>query len=371
MSNKIVLMDQKAASSSLTITPTTFADLKVDERKNLEEWIKENPDILGTKLLLITSEFDRFDKSEKRLDLLALDDKGKLVIIELKRDAAGSHADLQAIRYAAFCSTMRFEEMVNLYAHFAKKGGIEEARQDILGFVGDPGFSELDNKPRIILAAGGFDDPEITSCVLWLRKCGIDISCVEITPYRMPDNRIVLAPRVIIPLPEAEDYMVRVEEKEAQQGQQRTVTESDLLKAADVRGVAPLLDLCPKVKTVWKENVGSAYGGSFVYSLTTENGWRSLFGVNVSGDRKATPVGQLDVWIPIKNLAEVAKQEESVIRTAVREVHFQLVAEEKLDTVIRLSKTDDAQALVNLLLEWASSGSQLPPTDLDQNSVHV
>jgi len=28
-----------------------------------------------------------------------------------------------------------------------------------------------------------FDDQEVTSCVLWLRSFGLDISCVEITPY--------------------------------------------------------------------------------------------------------------------------------------------------------------------------------------------
>jgi hypothetical protein len=235
---------------------------------------------------VVTSEFDRFDKSGKRLDLLALDDGGKLVIIELKLDAAGSLADLQAIRYAAFCSTMKFEKVVSLYAQFRKKDGIEEARQAILEFLGDPEFKELDNKPRIILAAGGFDDPEITSCVLWLRSFKVEISCVEITPYRMPDNRIVLVPRVLIPLPEAEEYIVRVEEKEAEQGQQRRVTENDLLKVAGVRGVTNLLSLCREMRAVWKENVGSVYGGSFVYSLTTENRWRSLFGINVSGDRK-------------------------------------------------------------------------------------
>jgi Domain of unknown function (DUF4268) len=155
-----------------------------------------------------------FDKSAKRLDLLALDRDGKLVIIELKRDAAKSLADLQAIRYAAFCSTLTFENIVNLYSQFAHLNA-EHARQGIQKFLGKPDF-ELDNKPRIILAAGGFDDQELTSCVLWLRNFGVDISCVEITPYRMVgDDRIILVPKIIIPLPEAETYIVLAEKKEA------------------------------------------------------------------------------------------------------------------------------------------------------------
>src|SRR5208337_2095320 len=74
----------------------------------------------------------------------------------------------------------------------------------------------LGNQPRIILAAGSLDDQEITSSVLWLRTFGLDISCMEITPYRMPgSDQIILVPKYIIPLPEAKEYQVRVEQKEA------------------------------------------------------------------------------------------------------------------------------------------------------------
>lgn len=218
MDNVIVLVNPNNKLPE-TLKPTTFAELKVQERKHLEEWIKANPDILGAEpLLLITSEYDRFDNSDKRLDLLAMDKEGRLVIIELKRDATGSLADLQAIRYAAFCSTMSFKDVVQMYARFIHKDE-ETAREKIREFVGDASFSEIGNQPRIILAAGGFDDQELTGCVLWLRKFRIEISCVEITPYRLPETEtIVLVPRVIIPLPETKDFMVSAERKEAEEG---------------------------------------------------------------------------------------------------------------------------------------------------------
>jgi len=217
MDNEIILMDQ-ATGQSLALKPTSFAELGVKERQDLEEWIKKHPGILGMELLLITSEYDRFDKSDKRLDLLALDTRGTLVIIELKRDMTGSFADLQAIHYAAFCSTMTFETVISLYADFAKLDK-ERARKEVQDFVGDPDFSAIDNRPKIILAAGAFNNQDVTSCVLWLRGFGVDISCVEITPYRIPeDGRLILCPRVIIPLPEAQDYIVNAENKEVQEG---------------------------------------------------------------------------------------------------------------------------------------------------------
>jgi Domain of unknown function (DUF4268) len=213
---KIIVTDRDTKTPR-TVEALTFEELDIQELNDLEEWIKSNTDILGSRLLLITSEFDEFDKSHKRLDLLALDQQKKLVVIELKRDATGTLADLQAIRYAAFCSTLIFDEMVRLRAKYAKTT-IDNARKEIQDFVEDQGFSKLDNRPRIILAAGAFEDQELTSCVLWLRSFGVDISCVEVTPYRISDGgQLVLVPRVVIPLPKEADYIVQIEKKETEQ----------------------------------------------------------------------------------------------------------------------------------------------------------
>jgi RecB family endonuclease NucS len=64
-----------------------FTDLNIWERKHIEQWVDDNPEILGEELLILTSEFDRFVKSSDRLDVLALDRVGNLVVIELKRDS--------------------------------------------------------------------------------------------------------------------------------------------------------------------------------------------------------------------------------------------------------------------------------------------
>lgn len=216
MASQIVVVDPRTGKPE-TAKPVTFAELGVKERSDLEEWIKENTDVLGARLLVITTEYAKFDKSEERLDLLALSEKGKIVVIEIKRDAAGTLADLQAIRYAAFCSTMTFEMIVKLRAQYARHS-VDVARKEIQEFVEIPGFSKLDNRPGVILAAGGFDNRELTACVCWLRTFELDISCVEITPYRLSnDGRLILVPRVIIPVPEIEQYLVGAVEKEAEQ----------------------------------------------------------------------------------------------------------------------------------------------------------
>ena len=87
----------------------SFVTLKVWERTHIQEWIRSHPEILGEDLLIVSMEFDRFKGSRDRLDLLAVDRQGKLVVVELKRSSFADYADLQSIRYAAMVSTMTIE----------------------------------------------------------------------------------------------------------------------------------------------------------------------------------------------------------------------------------------------------------------------
>ena len=67
----------------------TFGDLGFKERENLQEWLANNPEALGEELLIIQKEFDGFNDTRERLDLLALDKQGNIVVIENKLDDSG------------------------------------------------------------------------------------------------------------------------------------------------------------------------------------------------------------------------------------------------------------------------------------------
>jgi len=212
--DSIYLIDTKSKTAAV-VSPVSLAKCGLSERADLEEWILNHPDLLGEPLLVVTSEFDQFDRSNRRLDVLALDRQGTIVVVELKLDAARSLADLQALRYAAFCSTMTMQDVV---FSLADSHGVtpDEAERRIIEFLEVEELSEPDRPPRIILAAGSFNHSELASCVLWLRGFGVDISCVELTPYAVQGiSELVVVPRTLIPLPEARDYVVRVERKEA------------------------------------------------------------------------------------------------------------------------------------------------------------
>jgi hypothetical protein len=92
-----------------------FAALDMYEREDLQRLLRENISPLGDDLLVIAEEFGQWEDARRRVDLLAIDTTGQLVVIELKRSETGGHMDLQAIRYAAMVSTMSFADVVATY----------------------------------------------------------------------------------------------------------------------------------------------------------------------------------------------------------------------------------------------------------------
>src|SRR5699024_67173 len=82
-----------------------FSDLGFAERWHLQEWLANHPSALGgEELLIIQKEFAGFDETRARLDLLALDKNGSLVVIENKLDSGGRDVVWQVIKYASYCA---------------------------------------------------------------------------------------------------------------------------------------------------------------------------------------------------------------------------------------------------------------------------
>ena len=68
----------------IEIEKKNFSDSEFRERDHLQEWLVEHPNSLGEDLLVIQKEFSGFHGTGERLDILALDKFGALVVIENK-----------------------------------------------------------------------------------------------------------------------------------------------------------------------------------------------------------------------------------------------------------------------------------------------
>ncbi len=194
------------------IAEVEFARLGLRERRDIQEWIAANPRILGEELLIIGKEFSGFDKTNERLDLLAVDEDGKLVVIELKRDDTGLDAHWQAIRYASYFHRADEEDIIDMLAKHEKVSEAD-AEDLLLQHLGTDDLNSLNNDQRIILASHRFA-PEVTSAALWLNEkaWGEDfMTCVQLIPYHDgKSDSLYIQANTIIPMPGVEEYAVGV-----------------------------------------------------------------------------------------------------------------------------------------------------------------
>jgi hypothetical protein len=210
------------------VAEVKFASLSLYERTDLQRLLRNDISPLGDDLLVIAEEFGQWEDARRRVDLLAIDTAGRLVVIELKRTESGGHMDLQSIRYAAMVSAMTFDDVVATYQLFLSARHPSEdhdARAKLVEFLGvddDAGEEPtISTEVRIILVSADFGR-EITTTVLWLNGFeGVDIRCFRLVPYNL-DGRVVLDVQQVIPLPEAADYQVKVRRKEAERERART-----------------------------------------------------------------------------------------------------------------------------------------------------
>jgi hypothetical protein len=170
--------------------------------------------VISPDTLVIAEEFGEWEESRRRIDLLGIDKDANIVVIELKRTEDGGHMELQAIRYAAMLSTMTFQQAVEIYGRYLRSFQVDaDPASTILDFLewDEPDEDEFAQDVRIVLASAEFSK-ELTTSVLWLNDRGIDVRCVRLRPYA-DNDRVLLDVQQVIPLPEAEQYQVKVREK--------------------------------------------------------------------------------------------------------------------------------------------------------------
>lgn len=219
----------RATNNIIKLEERRFGELKIREREHLQEWIAKNPEILGEDLLIIQKEYDGFNDTRERLDLLALDKNGGLVVIENKLDDTGRDVVWQAIKYASYCSTLSTKQVFRIYQEYLDKIGVaEDAMENVLEFLGRDENELLlnDEDQRIIFVANEYRK-EVTSTVLWLLQHDLQIQCFRALPYSMGEE-LFLQVEQIIPLPETHQFIIDAKEKAKEEKEvSKTVAESE------------------------------------------------------------------------------------------------------------------------------------------------
>lgn len=192
----------------------SFSELKFRERDYLQEWIANDPSTLGEELLIIQKEFNGFSETNERLDLLALDKVGNLVIIENKLDDSGKDVTWQVIKYASYCASLTKQDIINIYQQYL--GSTGNAQELISEFFENRDISEIVlnqglNSQRLILIAANFRK-EVTSTVLWLMNFKIRLQCFKVTPFAY-EEQLFLNFEQILPTKDTEDFAISIATK--------------------------------------------------------------------------------------------------------------------------------------------------------------
>lgn len=244
------------------------------ERADLQQLLKQQIGIIAPDTLVIAEEYGQWEDSRRRIDLLGVDKNADIVVIELKRSEDGGHMELQSLRYAAMVSKLTFQGAIDAYQQYLSSIGEEADAQDrMLEFLGwdAPNEEKFAQSVRIVLASAEFSR-EITTSVLWLNECGLDIKCVRMRPYK-DSGRLMIDVQQVIPLPEAEQYQVQIRQKQeverAARVQDRDLTRYDVTIGSDV---FPNL---PKRRAILQVIQGLCRGGANPDELAELIAWKS------------------------------------------------------------------------------------------------
>jgi hypothetical protein len=251
----------------------TFTELKFKERQHLQEWIANKPEALGEELLIIQKEFDGFNDTNERLDLLALDKEGNIVVIENKLDDTGKDVTWQVLKYASYCSTLSKEQIKNIYQSYLDKSGLGSFATEKLATFYNQEYDEIainkGNTQRMILVAANFRK-EVTSTVLWLMNYKLRIQCFKATPFAL-EEQLFLTLEQIIPTKDTEDFIISM----AGKTQDEITTQENLKSRHHIR-----FDFWSKILPKLKGKTPI-----FQNSSPTKDHWLSAGGTGISGAR--------------------------------------------------------------------------------------
>lgn len=171
---------------------STLADEGRTETLDLEEWLASDPSIIRPGLQLIGRQVST---RSGRLDLLAIDRAGNLVIIELKREKLPREALTQAIDYAADIASWGVDRIGEVCAQHTG-----EELEDVLTEAFSVDFDGLSiNKTQRVVLVGFSVDSSLERMIEWLSEgYGVDINAVVLKYVNTSTGSEVLTRSAVI-----------------------------------------------------------------------------------------------------------------------------------------------------------------------------
>lgn len=206
----------------------------VESEKLLEGTLVENPDMLMTGLRLVGRQMST---EGGPLDLLGVDESGKLVLFELKRGTLSRDAVAQVIDYASYLDSLSGDDLGQLIAKQSGQRGIEKIEDFAQWYSKNSEEDDLEYlKPIRLVLVGLGVDASTERMVSFLAKNGqLDISLLTFHGFQH-DGKTLLARQIRVnrrtKRPGREELRTRLFDEAKAQGVYELLTEvMDMFKS--------------------------------------------------------------------------------------------------------------------------------------------
>lgn len=211
------------------------------EEAILEEWLESNPDgiVEDGRILIIgrqvVTNFGGF------IDLLGLDRKGDVVVVELKRDRTPRDTIAQTLEYASFAERLDSAQLEGVLRSYLNDESLSLAEHHREYFELGSDEAIAFNKDQRIVIVGQRVTPEIRQTATFLRSKGIRVTCVEFAFFQATGGTRLLSQEIVVGT-ESE------KPKQVASGSLPVVTEDAFLASADANGRAVFIRILELAK---------------------------------------------------------------------------------------------------------------------------
>ncbi len=186
----------KAEGDRLTEIPQT----RLESENRLENWLYEDPSLLGMDILFIGRQIAT--DYGGRIDLLGIDQQADLVIIELKRDKTPRDVVAQVLDYASWVKDLTYKE-VNAIASKHLGQSLSEAYR---AYFDEVLPDKVNTNHRMVIVASELDDSSERIVQYLAEEYSIDINAVFFSFFKTGTEELLgrawlMDPERVINLP--------------------------------------------------------------------------------------------------------------------------------------------------------------------------
>jgi hypothetical protein len=186
MTNQIEIWEVDGSLSDAKLLDSTN---QVETEDSLEEMLVGNPDMLSPGLTLVGRQTP---VDNGNLDLLGVDEHGRLIVFELKRAKLTRKAVAQVIDYCSYLESLAEGQLAAFIADNSGKNGIEEIDDFNAWYNARYGSSFDSFRPTQMVLVGLGADAQAQRMVEFLAASGVDISLLTFQGY-LSGDRLLLA----------------------------------------------------------------------------------------------------------------------------------------------------------------------------------